>query len=55
MLRLKHLVLLTREVATYGAEHGAWWVLLVFPAILLAMAVVGAAHAAVPYAVYTLF
>mgnify|MGYP000278808643 CR=1 FL=1 len=55
MVRMKHVVLLAREVASYSAENGAWWVLVLFPLIFLAMAIVGAAHATVPYAVYTLF
>lgn len=55
MLRLKHIALLTWQVAGYGSDNGAWWLLLVLPIVLAAMAVVGTAHAVVPYAVYTLF
>ena len=55
MLRLQHAGRLAREVFWYARVNRAWWVLLLAPAVVVAMLLVGTAHVAVPYTVYTLF
>ena len=55
MLRLKHLVLLGREITSYSVSNRVWWflpVMLVLGVVALAMTTTSAA---VPVAVYTLF
>lgn len=55
MSLIRHTALVAREFAAYAITNRAWWIL---PTVLVlaAIAVVtSAAHATVPYALYTLF
>jgi hypothetical protein len=54
-MRLRHAVRLAREVGFYAIDNKAWWLLPVAISVAAGVLIVTATHAAVPYAVYTLF
>jgi len=55
MPRLRHAWRLASDVVRYSVDHRAWWLLLIAPIIALAVVMVSATKASIPYAVYTLF
>lgn len=55
MLRVIHGVLLIGQFGRAARLTRAWWLLLILPLIVVALALVGTAKVVVPYAVYTVF
>ena len=55
MLRLRHSLRLVGEFGSYARANRAWWLLLVVPALALALMATSATQVVVPYTVYTLF
>lgn len=55
MLRLRHLMLLGRDLVEMSAGVGALWLVPVIVILLLTAALAATAHTALPYVVYTFF
>lgn len=53
-MRLRHTVLLGRQVGRYGAEQGLWWLVPVVIVVILFAVAVTTTTTALPVAVYTL-
>lgn len=54
-MRVRHTGRLGREVARYGAQQGAWWLIPVVTIMVLFAAAITTTTTALPVAVYTLF
>lgn len=55
MILARHAVRLVGDVAAFAGINRAWWLLLVLPIVVLAVASIGSATVVVPYTVYTFF
>ena len=55
MLRLRHSLRLAWEIGAFARLNRTWWLLLVAPAVAVALAATSTTQVVVPYTVYTMF